>query len=80
MEEEISKKIKNIKNLEDKHSKEFKLKILWMEKFLESLAKSSKAQNYSLEVASLNILCKNNPLEFISSQPDLLWLKETYAP
>ena len=49
MEEEISKKNQNIKNLEDKHSKEIKQKTFWMEKFLNSIAKFSEAQNYSLE-------------------------------
>ena len=73
MEEEISKKNQNIKNLEDKHSKEFKQKTFWMEKFLKSIAKFSEAQNYSLQIIPNLIFCaKIIQLNLTSTQQYLL--------
>ena len=54
MEEKIIRKNQNIKNLEDKHSKEFKLTKFWREIFSESITKSSETQYYSLEDTSFN--------------------------
>ena len=74
MEEEISRKNQNIKNLEDKYSKEFKLTKFWMEKFSEAITKSSEAQYYSLEDTSFNTLCQSTPpeLNIDTTEPAIL--------
>ena len=75
MEEEISRKNQNIKNLEDEHTKEFNLTKFWMEKFSETIPKSSEAQYYSLEDTSFNTLCQRTPPELNIDTTEAVILK-----